>query len=150
MNSLSDLPKEFLKEGQCIQKPALGDSMIPTITDGALLLIEPLGMNSLKLGEVVYFIDNKGNTKIHRVFRVMGSNDNERIQTWGDNCSSPDDIIYRHQILGRVVACQKGGGWCRFGSPIMVYFKLFIKRYVWFYIRRLPHFILAVFNRTNN
>ena len=93
MSKLYDLPRDFLKEGHCIQKSASGTSMLPSITDGTVLQIEPLQHGSVRLGDVVYFHDNNGNTKIHRVSLIIKKGNNTFIQTWGDNCENPDVVI---------------------------------------------------------
>ena len=147
MSKLSDLPQDFLKEGHCVQKSASGTSMLPSITDGAVLQIEPLQHENVRLGDVVYFLDNNGNTKIHRVSWIVRKGNNSLIQTWGDNCQTPDAVIKSSQLLGRVVACRGENEWRQTDSRAIVYAKYFIKRYGWYYLKKIPGRLLTVLNQ---
>jgi hypothetical protein len=138
MSKLSDLPQDFLREGHCIQKSASGTSMLPSITDGTVLQIEPLEQDRVRLGDVVYFLDNNGNTKIHRVSCMIKKGNNTLIQTWGDNCENPDTVIKRSQILGRVIAYRGENEWHQMDARAVVYAKYFLKRYGWYYIKKIP------------
>ena len=147
MIELSDLPQEFLKEGHCIQKSASGTSMLPSITDGTVLQIKPLQEDSVRLGDIVYFLDNNGNTKIHRVSFMIKKGNNTFIQTWGDNCDKPDAAIKKSQILGRVTAYRGKYEWHRLDSRTIIYTKYFFKRYGWYYIKKIPGRLLNVLNQ---
>ena len=147
MGKLSDLPQTLLKDGHCIQKSASGTSMLPSIPDGTVLHIEPVQHNRVSLGDVVYFLDNSGNTRIHRVSCVLKKGTETLIQTWGDNCEHPDAAIERSQILGRVIARRGESGWRRMDSRVILYAKYFLKRYGWYYIKKLPGKLVDVLNR---
>ncbi len=147
MAKLSDLPKNFLKEGHCIQKSASGTSMLPSIPDGTVLQIEPVQHNPVRLGDIVYFLDSSGNTRIHRVSCILKKGTETLIQTWGDNCEQPDAVIERSQILGRVIACKGEHGWRPIDSRVILYAKYFFKSYGWYYIKKLPGKIVDVLNR---
>ena len=143
----SDLPQEFLKEGHCIQKSASGTSMLPSITDGTLLQIEPLQEDSVRLGDIVYFRDNNGNTRIHRVSCMLKKRNNTLIQTWGDNCETPDAVISSSQILGRVIAHRGETGWLRVDSRAIMYARYFFKKYGWYYLKKMPTRLLNGLNQ---
>ena len=147
MRTLSDLPHDFLKRGYCIQKLASGASMLPSIPDGTVLQIEPLQQDCVRLGDVVYFLDNNENTKIHRVSFIVRKGNNTFIQTWGDNCENPDAVVRGSQILGRVIAYRGEDQWHRMDSRTIVYTKYFFKRYGWYYIKKIPATLLKVCRR---
>ena len=147
MGKLSDLPQTLLKEGHLIQKSALGTSMLPSIPDGTVLQIEPVQHNPVRLGDIVYFMDSSGNTRIHRVSCILKKGTETLIQTWGDNCEQPDAAIERSQILGRVIARRGESGWRRMNSRVILYAKYFLKRYGWYYIKKLPGILVDVLNR---
>lgn len=147
MSKFSDLPQDFLKGGHCIQKSASGGSMLPSIPDGTVLQIEPLQQDSVRLGDVVYFLDNNGNTKIHRVSFILRKKNDTIIQTWGDNCETPDAVIKSSQILGRVIAYRGEDEWYQMDSRTIIYTKYFLTRYGWYYIKKIPGRLLNVHRR---
>ena len=147
MSKLSDLPQDFLKEGHCIQKSASGTSMLPSITDGTVLQIEPLQHGSVRLGDVVYFLDNNGNTKVHRVSFIIKKRNYTLIQTWGDNCENPDAVIKSSQLLGRVIAYRGETEWLQIDSGAIIYAKYFFKRYGWYYLKKIPGRLLNGLNQ---
>ena len=143
MNKFSDLPEVFLKEGRCIQKYASGSSMLPTIPDGAVVKIEPIGEDTPGPGDIVYFTDNNGDTRIHRVSLIVKQSKDTLIQTWGDNCDKPDALIRRSQVLGRVVAYKVESEWYHVSSRFVLYIKYFLSRYLGYYLKRLPAKLLS-------
>jgi len=148
MSKISDLPQDLLREGHCIEKAASGDSMLPSIPDSTVLRIEPLHRNKVGLGDVVYFLDDKGNTKIHRISCVLKRGKKTLIQTWGDNCDRPDAVIMGSQILGRVTAYREENQWYQIESPAIMYLKYFLKRYGWYYLKKISGKLLNGFSRS--
>ncbi len=120
--------------------------MLPSIPDGTVLRIEPLSSDNVGLGDVVYFLDNKGNTKIHRISCVLKRGKKTLIQTWGDNCDKPDAVIKDSQILGRVTAYRGEDQWHQVDSRAIMYAKYFLKKYGWYYLKKIPGKLL---NRSN-
>ena len=147
MIGLSDLPQDFLKKGHRIQKAASGVSMLPAIPDGTVLQIEPVQQNNVKLGDVVYFLDNNGQTKIHRVSLKLRKGTKMLAQTWGDNNEKPDAVIKRSQILGIVTAYRGKNDWHPIASPTISYMKFFLKKYGWYYLYKIPGRLLYFLNR---
>ena len=118
--------------------------MLPSIPDGTVLRIEPLQQNKVRLGDIVYFQDNNGNTKIHRVSFILKKENITFIQTWGDNCEKPDSIVKRSQIFGRVTAYMSEERWHQMDSRALAYSKNFLKKYGWYYTRKVPGKLLNV------
>ena len=85
---------------------AMGQSMYPTILNGEMLHVEPIGRQRLKSGDILLFRSN-GAFKAHRVVRV----EDDRFVTRGDASPQEDGVIDSAQILGWVVAkeCRKTG-----------------------------------------
>ena len=99
-----DLVQEFLDTGNSFRFQARGRSMWPTIRDGEFLHVEPLGDRQLRLGEVVLF-RRGGVFKAHRVIR----RNRDFVLVRGDACIDSDGWIAVAEILGRVVAAERGG-----------------------------------------
>ena len=117
--------------------------MLPTIPDGAVVLIEPLGKDTPRLGDIVYFTDENGATRIHRVSLIVKQSKDTFFQTWGDNCDKPDALIHRTQVLGRVTAYKVGSEWYHIGSRSVLYIKYFLRSYLGYYLKRLPAKLLS-------
>jgi len=95
----------------------IGPSMNPILKSGDRLSIIPYNGKEVGRGDVIAFLPSGGDSKIiHRVISVGPSG----IRTRGDNSSHVDPWILRHdQILGRIVAAQRGNRWRRiFGGMV--------------------------------
>lgn len=89
-------------------RPA-GHSMHPTIRDGEVLLVEPVVCADVHRGDVVLY--RTGERVIaHRVVRVEGGESiGYSFTLRGDACRSSDEPVSAEQVLGRVVAIERGG-----------------------------------------
>ena len=58
-------------------------------------------------GDVVLFRRNDGEYVLHRLYKVFKTED--KVQTWGDNCVSPDQIIPRSSVVGIAVSFNRNG-----------------------------------------
>jgi hypothetical protein len=81
--------------------------MHPTFRPGDLLGVEPCRWEDLRPGEVVVFRDPRGGHQVvHRVVAVLPRG----LQTQGDNCPEPDEVLIPPSlVVGRVVACERRG-----------------------------------------
>jgi len=100
----ANLVQEFIDTGNSFRFQARGRSMWPTIRDGELLHVKPIGKGQLKLGEIVLF-RHGGEFKAHR---IIGRN-RDSVLTRGDACIDADGWIAIPEILGRVVAAESDG-----------------------------------------
>lgn len=73
--------------------------MYPTILNGEMLHVEPMGKAKLRRGDIVLFKSN-GKFKAHRIVRINGDN----FITRGDASLDSDGVVRRPQILGHVTA----------------------------------------------
>jgi hypothetical protein len=84
----------------------IGNSMFPTLKTGDILMVVPYKDRDIRVGDVVVFNSPYG--KIPIVHRVVFF-DNKRVKTKGDNKITIDDgILQPNDIIGRVVAAQRG------------------------------------------
>jgi len=146
MERLQELPQLILEEGRCILKMASGTSMIPTIPKNAILQIEPAQQKGVKPGDIVFFTDASGRTKIHRIAFKYRRGIERLVLTWGDNCQYPDTPIPITRIHGRVIAYRAEENWQQVRNDSFMYFILFIKRYFWYCLKRLPARLIRLFN----
>lgn len=102
----ADFVQEFIAQGQSFRFQARGGSMWPTIKDGELLHIQPIGKNSLRRGDIVLF-NQGGRLKAHRIVALQ----TEHVVTRGDACADSDGLVPQSDILGLVTAkeCSETG-----------------------------------------
>jgi signal peptidase I len=104
----------------------IGTSMNPVLKPGDRLQVNPGDREKIRRGDVVIFIPPGGISKIvHRVTSV----NSDGIKTRGDNCNYADEwVLDRENILGRVVAAQRGNRRLRvFGGPLGHYLAMAIR-----------------------
>ncbi|THB79258.1 MAG: hypothetical protein D3926_11110 [Desulfobacteraceae bacterium] len=130
-----DIVQSLLEEGYPVNKPAFGTSMFPAIPEKALLNIEPIRKIPPKLGDIVLLHIPGQQTKIHRIALLFRRNNKTWIQTWGDNCTYPDTPAPAENIMGRVTAYKAQGRWIQITNQRRTYVKLFLTRYVLFYVK---------------
>ena len=58
-------------------------------------------------GDVVLFEREDGKLVVHRLYKI--SDDKRTVQTWGDNCKAPDQVILVERVLGIVISFEKNG-----------------------------------------
>ncbi len=100
------LSAAVLERGDSLRFRAPGDSMRPFIRDGDVLLVRP-GLE-IRLGDVVLCRAGEGRLLAHRVTRVDRQSHPCSIVLQGDACPWPDGKLPLDNVLGRVVAVERG------------------------------------------
>jgi hypothetical protein len=83
--------------------------MLPTIRDGDTLIVEPAAIGQVRVGDIVLY---KSGTALiaHRVESIARkSSAAASLRLRGDASESPDAPVLREQVIGRVVAVERGG-----------------------------------------
>lgn len=93
------IASDLLANGRGFRFQAKGRSMAPTINDGDVLHVVPIGKRKPKVGEIVLFRCREG-LKAHRILRK----NREFIVTRGDAGVEHDGEIPLENILGLVTA----------------------------------------------
>lgn len=101
-NDLWSLSAEILRSGNRLRFRAKGVSMMPFVRDGELLVIQPT--SNVRFGDIVLCRTADERVIVHRVVSVG----NGGILTQGDACRQPDSIVTEEDVLGRVVAVERG------------------------------------------
>jgi len=88
--------------------------MQPTIEDGELITVAPVGPGSVKRGDILLYQNERG-VVAHRVVGVVkgtvtiNGGDSPPYLIRGDASVSCDPPVAREQVIGRVVAVQRAG-----------------------------------------
>ena len=112
----NEITAELLRRGAYVRFRAIGASMQPTIEDGELITVAPMAPESVKRGDILLYQSESG-VHAHRVVgRVKGTVpllegdcplDHYLLR--GDASVSCDAPVQLEQVIGRVVAVQRGG-----------------------------------------
>lgn len=102
---LAALAVDVLDQASALRFRARGTSMSPFIQDGDILLVRPI--QHPQYGDVV-LCRAGSRVLVHRVIQVS---DNTRKAVWlqGDSRPCPDGLVLWEDVIGQVVAVERGG-----------------------------------------
>ncbi len=88
-----------------VRIPLNGGSMYPLVRQNLdYVTVAPL-KEKLIAGDIVLFFNvSTKRYVVHRAWKI----ENEKVLTWGDNCSSPDGWFSMDMILGKIVLIERG------------------------------------------
>lgn len=114
---------------------ATGESMLPTIPNGATVHLIPTDGRTPNLGDIVLSISPRMQLTLHRVSILWRKNGRIFCQTWGDNNSIPDPLVPPDQVLAKVIRICHQGSDMPLISSNKAFFYFFLKKYFWHYFR---------------
>jgi signal peptidase I len=103
------LATEILRGGNTLRFSARGGSMWPIIRNGDWAEVQAISAASIRRGDVVLVRTGSGRLLVHRVRWIGRAGDEVALRTQGDALAHPDPLIHAAQVLGRVVAVERGG-----------------------------------------
>lgn len=101
----------LLADGLSVEIRVTGSSMWPFIRPGDLVVLDPLGTNAVRVGDVLGFLRGPGRLAIHRVVAARGG-------AWmlrGDGARADDGWVEPAAIVGRVRTVKREGSPVRLG-----------------------------------
>ena len=110
----NEITAELLRRGNRVRFRAIGASMQPTIEDGELITVATVGPGSVKRGDILLYQNERG-VFAHRMVGVVkgtvtiDGGDSPPYLLRGDASVSCDAPVQLEQVIGRVVAVQRGG-----------------------------------------
>jgi signal peptidase I len=104
-----DIAAEVLSTGGGLRIRTRGLSMYPLIRHGDLIEVEPADASAVRLGDVILSRDGHDRIVGHRVVKVRGKGHGRTLMTKGDWTFRPDAPVEAGQVLGRIVAIERGG-----------------------------------------
>jgi signal peptidase I len=99
----------LVESGHGLRFRASGRSMYPTINAGELITVMPIATDDVRVGDIILYRSEKS-VIAHRVEKIDKSfHGVTRLLLRGDASESRDQPVLSEQILGRVVAVERGG-----------------------------------------
>jgi len=105
----AQLSAELIQESGGLRFRAHGRSMAPFILDGDELVLERVGDDSLRVGQVVLFRSNAGAVFAHRLLRRELLDGAVRWTTRGDARNVADPSFTAEDVIGRVTHVVRAG-----------------------------------------
>jgi hypothetical protein len=104
-----DVVCDLLRRGHSVRFRAKGGSMHPTIREGEAITAAPAPPAGIKRGEVILRRLGHG-VLAHRVVRILRSPDGALVfVTRGDSSAGHDQPAGESEVLGRIIAVERGG-----------------------------------------
>ena len=98
----------LLQQGCRVRFRPGGQSMHPTIKNGEAVLVEPIKPEQVNVGDIILYLFHRG-VIAHRVLRIERRAENQFLITRGDASRTNDAPVPAVDVLGRVVAVERGG-----------------------------------------
>lgn len=86
--------------------------MLPFLRDGDLLVVRPLAVAEIRIGDVICYEPPSGGLCLHRVI----AREKRGFVTRGDALTYVETVA-AGAVLGRVTACERGGRWRALDTP---------------------------------
>ena len=102
------LARALLGTGLAIRFRAKGFSMRPLVRDGDALLVAPIKPTDVRVGDLVLFRRGCEDLVVHRVLKRASSRGSLAFLIKGDRAASADGLISSADVMGRVVARERG------------------------------------------
>lgn len=103
------LGKEALDKGETLRIAPIGGSMYPFIRSGDAVRIVSTAGRAPKYADIVLCVGESGRPLIHRITGRRKLPGGTGFVVKGDAANSPDGVIREKDVIGKVVAIEKGG-----------------------------------------
>jgi len=100
--------EDLLNGGSRLRVRVTGRSMWPLVRDGDVVTIEKALPSSLRVGDLVFFVNAEGSPVLHRLIRKRCAADGRMVfQTKGDALLSKDAPVPENRVLGKVCRIEQ-------------------------------------------
>lgn len=141
-NDFFELAKEQLSEGKAVRLRVQGNSMLPFIHSGDVVVIEPYLQEDLPLFSAVFY-QWKGQFMTHRLIRKsVGKDGRESWSMLGDGNICQVETLEKNEILGVLTIL------CHDGKEISCVDQQWIKRgRLWYKLLPIRRYLLWLYKR---
>ncbi|MFN2291799.1 MAG: S24/S26 family peptidase [Anaerolineae bacterium] len=117
--AFAELSADLLRAGRSVRFRARGVSMAPLVRDGDVLLVQPVHRHAARLGDVLLIRHGPERVLVHRVVGRAAGPEGLHLTLQGDQVAHPDGVIPEVDVLGCVVAIERGGALLEMHRPAM-------------------------------
>ncbi len=110
-----ELSREILRQGGCFRFQARGWSMVPFIRDKDILTVAPATIESLQIGDIIFYSKNSA-LFAHRLIKKKKVSNGLYLLTRGDIQATLSRPVWPEQILGKIVVLKRGRKKINFSS----------------------------------
>lgn len=103
-----ELATEVLRSFGVLRFAATGWSMLPAVWPGDTLVVEPIGGDQVRVGDIV-LVNRHARLCAHRVVSAPVRGEARRWITQGDGNPAPDPPLLENELLGRVTYLIRAG-----------------------------------------
>lgn len=123
----ASLMRQAIRQGRTVGLRIRGNSMYPTLKDGSMVLVEPLGERELQRGDIVVWHRQDGGTAmiVHRVLRCYHFEGRRYLVTKGDHVLTTDLPIQESDVIGAVCK-QDFVGLRKVADRLVIWFNLVV------------------------
>ena len=100
--------EDILKKGTHLRTKVTGISMSPFLRDGEVVVIRQVPAASLRVGDILFFLDTQGHSTLHRLMKKKRRLDGRiTLHTKGDALIRFDEPIMDDRLIGKVCNIEK-------------------------------------------
>lgn len=129
------LSAAILNAGRSLRFRAPGVSMQPLVQDGDQLVVAPVEVEKIRVGDIILFTNESGRALVHRVIKYQTLDGVMNFLMQGDHASHPDGWISPPSILGKVTLIGRSGKVIRADGIMMT----ILSKIACWYSRKNPH-----------
>jgi signal peptidase len=101
-----ELSREILRRGKNLRIPIVGESMYPIFKRGDIIIIKPVKIEDLSVGDVVLYQSGK-RMVAHRLIKKCINNGKMTFVMKGDSFPDFDPPVYPEDVIGKVIAIER-------------------------------------------
>jgi signal peptidase I len=108
LDAATGLFEDLLNGGSRLRVRVTGQSMWPLVRDGDVVTIKKALPSSLRVGNLIFFVNAEGSPVLHRLIRKRCRVDGRMMfQTKGDALLSKDEPVLENRVLGKVCRIEQ-------------------------------------------
>lgn len=98
-----------LRKSHSVWMNMKGSCMHPFIRDGSTLLVEPINMDKVRLGDIVLYQTGVSRIVAHQVIRKIPQGNRMTLLTKGGSCPAFNQPVHLEDLLGKVIRIERNG-----------------------------------------
>lgn len=125
-----ELSREILEKGETLRLSAVGWSMDPFIRDGEAIHIAPVRKTSLRYGDIILYCSRDKKFFVHRIVKRQKIGGLPAYLVKGDSLIRPDGVVRPQDVLGKVIAIEKGTKFFSLEKKSFSFFNILYTRFL--------------------